>query len=231
MIYYHQFCSGLRKTSLLFLLLLGTFAAKSQDKPVDSASKTKTGFSVSVQPFFLLNNAIKADLEIQPVGRRFTYVFTAELYDGPILDDDDFNSIARLAEDQINGFGLGILQKYKFKDKLSSPYLAYGVTYRHQEVAIETEGFYSTEKDGLNFYEYGAIKKRLLNDALLLSATLGYQKVAHNVVYDIYFGFGYKAPLRNTDFGGYRRYEQDITSIAYKGFGMLVGFKIGYQFQ
>ncbi|MEJ7560148.1 MAG: hypothetical protein WKF66_17695 [Pedobacter sp.] len=231
MIISNPFHSGLTKTILFVSLSLFTFLAKSQDKHGDSVLRTKTAISVSLQPFFLVNNTLKADLEIQPIGRKFNYVITAELYDGPMLDDDDFSYTSRFPEDQINGFGLGILQKYKFKNQLSSPYLAYGVTFRHQEVAIETEGFYSTEKDGLMYYDYGDIKKRLINDAILFSATLGYQKVSRNVVYDLYFGFGYKLPLNDTKFGGYRRYEQGITSIAYKGFGMLVGFKLGYQFQ
>jgi hypothetical protein len=220
------------KLSVLFVLSVAALSVKSQEKVVDTTFKTnKSSISVSVQPFFLLINAAKADLEFQPNGRRFGYVLTPEFYTGPIQDDDNFGYLTRLANDQLKGFGLGILQKYKFKDQLSSPYVAYGITYRHQELSIQTNGFYTTEQDGLMYYEYGAIKKRFLIDALLLSATIGYQKIAHYVVYDFYFGVGYKTPLGDIDFEGYRKYNQSTTSIAYKGVGMLVGLKLGYQFQ
>lgn len=220
------------KLFLLFILSVSTLAVKSQEKVIDTTLNTKkSSISVTVQPFFLLINAAKADLEFQPTGRRFGYVLTPELYTGSIRDDDNFGYLTRLGNDQLRGFGLGILQKYKFKDQLSSPYVAYGVTYRHQELSIQTNGFYKIEQEGLTYYEYGAIKKRFLIDALLLSATVGYQKIAHNVVYDFYFGVGYKTPLGDIDFEGYRKYNQSSTSIAYRGVTMLIGLKLGYQFQ
>jgi hypothetical protein len=230
MIYLQHFVMLLRKNFVPFLLLLTAFSARSQEKAIDSASRSKTAISVSLQPLFMVNNALKADLELQPSGRKFSYVLTAELYDGTIQKDDDFGSSKRLAHDQLNGFGLGILQKYKFKKKLSSPYVAYGATYRHQEVAIETEGYYTTQQDGLTFYEYGAVKKRLLFDGLLLSTTLGYQKVSYNFVCDVYFGIGYKAPFGDADSESHREYDDNMTSLTFKGIGMLVGFKLGYQF-
>lgn len=189
---------------------------------MDSITR-RPSISVSVQPFFLLTNAGKVDLEVQPLDHKFAYVLSAEFYGGRVQDDFIY--------DRLNGFGIGLLQKYKFKKQLSSPYFAYGAIYRHQEIAIETEGFSPYQDNGLTYYEFGPIKKLLIIDAVLLSTTFGYQKVSNDFVYDFYIGLGYKTPLRDLNFQGYRKYDQYISSYAYKGFGMLVGFKIGYQLQ
>jgi hypothetical protein len=191
----------------------------------------KTSLSVSVQPFFLLTNAGKIDIELQPAGSKFGYVFTAEVYSGRVKDDDIFRVQEDERFDKIRGAGIGISQKYKFRDKRSSPYIAYGLTYRYQEIAIETEGFYSYQENGFTYYEYGPIGKNLVISSGLANAGVGYQKIALDFLYDVYFGFGYKAQLKNTDFDGHRAYDKYQYSYAYKGAVMQVGFKIGFQFR
>ncbi|HMI01790.1 MAG TPA: hypothetical protein VK541_04865 [Pedobacter sp.] len=237
MSYYQRTCLAV----LAFLCLeisvnTGTAVAQVQtgktDKTNTDSIPQKISLSVAVQPFFLLSNAGKIDVELQPAGSKFGYVLTAEVYGGRVKDRSIFSEIEDDAPyDKISGAGIGISQKYRFKDKRSSPYIAYGLTYRYQEIAIETEGFYQYQENGLTYYDYGPIGKNLVISSGLASAVFGYQKIADDFVYDLYFGFGYKAQLKNTDFDDLRQYDKYQYSHAYKGPVMLLGFKIGFQFQ
>lgn len=216
---------------IIALILLLSFASttNAQDKKTDSIAK-KMGISLTVQPFFFAVAAGKLDLELQPLNHKFAYIVTGEFYDGEVQDGELFD-FKDNAWDKISGFGIGLMQKYKFKEKRSSPYVAYGATYRNQKIAIETEGFYPYQENGLTYYDYGPIEKSLKINSLLIGGTMGYQKISGSFVFDIYAGLGYKTPLGKNNLEGYREYDKDITVYAYKGFGMLLGFKIGMQFQ
>jgi hypothetical protein len=238
MTYYQRTCIAV----LAFLCLeisvnTGTATAQVQTTTADTThtdhTTLKSSVSVAAQPFFLLSNAGKIDVELQQAGSKFGYIFTAEVYGGRIKDRDLFSEMEEDAapSDKISGAGIGISQKYRFKDKRSGPYIAYGLTYRYQEIAIKTEGFYTYQESGLTYYEYGPIGKNLVISSGLASAVFGYQKIADDFVYDLYFGLGYKAQLKNTDFDGLRQYDKYQYSPAYKGPVMLLGFKIGFQFQ
>lgn len=234
--------SGYKRTCIAVLAFLcleisintGTATAQMQ---TGNTSKTntdsiphKTSLSIAVQPFFLLSNAGKIDVELQQAGSKFGYIFTAEVYGGHTKDRDIFSDMKNDApSDKISGAGIGISQKYRFKDKRSGPYIAYGLTYRYQEIAIKTEGFYTYQESGLTYYEYGPIGKNLVISSGLASAVFGYQKIADDFLYDLYFGLGYKAQLKNTDFDDLRQYDKYQYSPAYKGPVMLLGFKIGFQ--
>ncbi len=187
--------------------------------------------SVAIQPIFILNNAGKIDVELQPAKSRFGYILTAELYGGTIKDKPTFSIDENTPSDKLRGAGIGISQKYKFKDDRSSPYIAYGLTYRYQEIAIETEAFYAYQENGFTYYGYGPVNKNLVISSGMASAVFGYQKLEDDFVYDFYFGAGYKTQFKNTDFDGLRSYDRNQYSYAYKGPLMLVGLKIGFQFR
>lgn len=212
---------------------IGTATGQDQTAKPDTTDKdAKSSISLAIQPMFMLNNAGKIDLEWQSGGKKIGYVFTAELYSGRTKDaSEGFYNRGTEKWDRISGLGVGISQKYKFKDERSSPYLAYGLTYRYQEISFETEGFFTYEQDGLTYYDYGPIEKNFAVSSGLATAVFGYQKIADDFLYDLYFGFGYKAQFNNTEFDGLRRYNDSIIYHAYKGFGMVAGFKIGYQFR
>ena len=187
--------------------------------------------SVAIQPIFILNNAGKIDVELQPATSRFGYILTAELYGGTIKDKPTFSIQENAASDKLRGAGIGISQKYKFKEDRSSPYIAYGLTYRYQEINIETEGVYPYQENGLTYYGYGPYNKNLIISSGMASAVFGYQKIEDDFVYDFYFGAGYKTQFNNTDFDGLRSYNRNQYSYAYKGPLMLAGLKIGFQFR
>lgn len=191
----------------------------------------QTGISVAVQPLFLINNAGKIDVELQPAGSKFGYIFTAEVYGGRIKDGDIFRRFEDENWDKVSGAGIGVSQKYRFRDKGSSPYVAYGLTYRYQEIPVETEGFYTYQENGLTYYGYGPGEKNLVISSGLVSAVLGYQKTAGDFLIDFYFGGGYKAQLKNTDFDGLRRFNRYQYSYAYKGAVVLIGVKVGFRFR
>lgn len=232
--YYKRIClAALASLCLAMSVNIDTANAQS-NVIVDTAYSTaaKPSVTVALQPFFLLNNAGKIDVELQSAGKKIGYLFTAEVYSGQTKDESDgFDNRSRGDWDKINGIGVGISRKYKFKDERSSPYLTYGLTYRYMEISFETDGFYTYQVDGLTYYDYGKLENNVAISSGLVSATFGYQKIVDDFVYDFYFGFGYKAPLNKPDFKGYREYDQSIINHAYKGVGMLVGFKLGYQFR
>src|SRR5688572_28578462 len=72
----------------------------------------KTSLSVALQPFFLLSNAGKIDMELQRTGIKFGYIFTAEVYSGSIKDRSIFSELQNGApNDKITGAGIGMAQK------------------------------------------------------------------------------------------------------------------------
>lgn len=189
----------------------------------------KNAISVTIQPFYLLKNAAKIDIEFQKSGRNFAYILSPEVYAGNVRDATTLSSIRNENTDKINGFGIGLLQKYKKKDKIGGPYLAYGVTYRYQTIDYESEDFKQFEEDGFTFYEYEPIKDVLKINSFLFSGTFGFQKVKRDFVYDLYTGFGYKKPSIKSTYPEARKYNQGFNSYAYDGVVFLLGFKMGYQ--
>ena len=211
-------------------------SAKGQTQPevvgkakIDSLPQ-QASLSISLQPFFLLNNALKVDMEWQRAESQFGYIFTVESYNGRV-EENKYNYSSYGHNDPVNGFGVGVAQKYRLKSGRSGPYVAYGMTYRYLEITMETEDFYQYQENGLTYYDFGALKKNNVISSGLFSAVFGYQKVADNFVYDLYLGMAYKAQFKSTDFGGGRTYDQYQYSYAHKGATMLVGLKIGYQFR
>src|SRR5687768_12106135 len=81
----------------------------------------KNAISVTIQPFYLLNNAGKIDIEFQKPDRNFAYVLSPEVYAGNVRDAATFESIKSVNKDKINGFGIGFLQKYKKKNQIGGP--------------------------------------------------------------------------------------------------------------
>ena len=216
------------KFTLLLLLSGASTYAQVQDK--DSLDQ-KPAMSLSVQPLFLISNAAKLDLEIQLPKRRLGYIVSAEVYAGRVKDIGflEITSGDR-PFDRISGFGLGVLQKHSFREGITSYYVAYGITYRHLKIDYETDGFSPYQQDGLNYYEYGPLEKSKKINTLLLSTTIGYHRIMGRFVYDLYLGLGYKSPLEKVDFNGARDYNDSMPSFAYKGFGILAGIKLGFQF-
>ncbi|RZK66192.1 MAG: hypothetical protein EOO85_27180 [Pedobacter sp.] len=196
---------------------------------VDSLPQ-QASLSIALQPFFLLNNALKVDVEWQRADSQFGYIFTMESYSGRV-EENKYNYSSDGHNDAMNGFGLGVAQKYRLKSERSGPYVAYGMTYRYLEIAVETQDFYSYQENGLTYYDFGTIKKNNVISSGLFSAVFGYQRVADNFVYDLYLGMAYKAQFKSTDFGAGRTYNQYQYSYAHKGATMLVSLKIGYQFR
>ena len=211
------------------LLLLGT-TLKAQSQVQDSTSQ-KPRISIAIQPLFLFIGAAKFDFELQPAKHRFGYKLTTELYQMETKDTRNLDFLDKKPYDKLRGFGLGLQQKYKFREKASSSYVSYGFTYRNQTIAYETEGFYPFQENGLTYYEYGPIDKKVRLETILVNTTLGYQIISYNFMFDVYMGVGYKGPLTKVNFDGARRYDYSILSYAYEGFGVLAGIKFGFQLQ
>ena len=45
----------------------------------------KNAISVTIQPFYLLKNAAKIDIEFQKSGRNFAYILSPEVYAGNVI--------------------------------------------------------------------------------------------------------------------------------------------------
>jgi hypothetical protein len=197
-------------TSLCAALLLNSEYVSAQAADTTQTAHKKS-ISVTFQPFFLLNNAAKFDVELQAAGKKRGIVFTAEVYSGRLKDTEELIDPDYSEWDEIAGAGIGISGKYKFKNQRSSPYVTYGITYRYQEIGYQGQDFYSYEEDGLSYFEYGLIDYKAVVSSALFNTTFGYQKVKDDYMYDLYFGFGYKAPLNEPNFRDIRRYDFNIT--------------------
>src|SRR5690606_17440523 len=134
-------------TCLAAFVNAGTARGQSPTKATEATDSAKTDnpvqknlLSIAIQPFFLLNNAGKIDLELQPALSRSAYIFSAEVYSGRTRDGDTGYKQRNNPWDKIGGAGIGLSRKYWFRETRTGPYGAYGFTYRYQEITIETEG-------------------------------------------------------------------------------------------
>lgn len=208
----------------IVVLWIGGFSVKAQQ---DSTKASNHTINLLFQPLFIGNKAIKLDLEFQRSQSRFAYVITPELYSGIISDTETSKNAS---EDRINGFGIGIQQKLKFKKEPVSHYFSYGLTYRYNKITYDSEGFIPYQENGLNYYDYGPYKNDMKINSILLSGVLGFQESYWDILLaDLYLGFGYKLPDVKIDNPGVRQYSKYFTSPAYKGVLLLAGIKIGVQ--
>jgi hypothetical protein len=212
-------------------LCLNSTAGKAQTDSMARASESQLAIALSVQPLFVLSNALKLDLEIQKPTSRFGYVVSPELYGGQTTDTSVPESQRNNKfPDRISGFGLGVQQKLKFKKQLISPYFAYGLTYRRLKITYDTEDFVRYEENGLSYYAYGPVENPIQINSLLFNGLIGVQTLDWDfLLLDLYVGFGYKIVDVNMSNPGERRYNKMFFSPAFKGPIMMAGIKLGVQ--
>lgn len=210
---------------IAFLLLL--MAAKSvlAQKEADSSSH-KTLVSVSFQPFFLMINATRFDVELQPEGKRYRFIISPEIYSGKTKDVNLFKNQIGVKWDDLAGVGIGLMHKFQ-RDEESGVYLAYGAIYRNQTIRFETEGFREFEKDGLTYYDYGPVNDKLHIQSVMVNGIFGYQASLNRFLIDYYLGLGYKKPFVKSRYPDAREYTQTPYLYTYNGFTLVAGVKLG----
>lgn len=215
-----------RLIPLVFVLCHPLYSA-AQDASNEAGKNAKLAVSVAVQPLYAISNAGKFDIELQNSASRFAYIISPEIYGGSLRDVSPFQNQVGVNKDRLSGFGIGLLQKY-YVNESKRPYVAYGLTYRYQTIAFEAEGYDTFEKNGLTYYQYGPIKDKWKINSFLISTVIGYQKIKHDFLYDVYLGFGYKKPSVESKYPEARKYDEGVYNFAYTGLVYHMGFKIGF---
>lgn len=194
---------------------------RAQDK------KVGTEFTASIQPVFLINNALHLDLEGKFKSRYLNFIISPEIYKGKVSDK---NLSASVALDDLSGYGLGLSQKINFSNNRLRPYITYGFMYRDLDIAYQAEGFVSQRRDGLEFYEYGPFSDILSIKSVLWSSTLGVELLNYKrLILDFYVGGGLKTSSKKSGQPSNREYSQEYQDYAYNGSVFLAGLKVGYQ--
>ena len=200
----------------------------------DEIAKSNYPISISFQPIFLLNNALKVDVEMQQKEKAGAFIGGLEVYTGKItiLYPQESNLEETNNQDIINGIGLNLAYKLKFQksEKLTSFYFSPGVTIRNFKLTLNGEGFYAFEQDGVEYYTYGPIEKNYPINSALFYGNLGYHKVwKTTMLLDAYLGFGYKTATKNNEVEFSRNYEQYAYGFNFNGYAVQAGLKFGFQ--
>lgn len=200
----------------------------------DEIAKSKYPISISFQPIFLLNNALKVDVEMQQKEKTGAFIGGLEVYNGKItlLYPQESNLEETNNQDRINGIGLNLAYKLKFQksEKLTSFYFSPGLTLRNLKLTLKGEGFYAFKQDDVEYYTYGPIEKEYPINSALFYGNLGYHKVwKTTMLLDAYFGFGYKTSTKNNDLKFSRNYDQYAYGFNFNGYSAQAGLKFGFQ--
>ncbi len=199
----------------------------------DEIAKSTYPISISFQPVFLLNNALKVDLEMQQKEKASAFIGGLEVYNGKIALLYPQSKLEETNnEDRINGIGLNLAYKLKFQksEKLTSFYFSPGVTLRNLKLTLKGEGFYTFVQDGVEYYTYGPVEKSYPINSALFYGNLGYHKVwKTTMLLDAYLGFGYKSSTRNNEVELSRNYEKYTYGFNFNGYSAQAGLKFGFQ--
>lgn len=223
------------KVKLIFLAVLLLLSFEDYGQTANNSGETKasnTIINLSVQPLFLLNNAIKLDADIQPTQHRLKYIGGLEFYTGrtnllyqsrSFLNDE--------TDDKISGFGINLAAKHligKAKKANSSYYISPGITYRRLTLTAVGPMFYSYEENGLEYYNYGDAEKSFNLNPLMVYANVGYQATFDNLFFlDLFIGVAQKFVARNEELDLIRNYRFNPYGFNYHGFLIQGGIKLG----
>ena len=112
----------IKNFTLFCVLTCFSYFISAQEK--DSINKMPA-ISIAVQPFYLVQNIMKVDMELYTSG-RFSYIISPEIYYGKAIDKTGKSSINDIPHDKLRGLGIGAYQKFTFTYKSkNSPYFAY----------------------------------------------------------------------------------------------------------
>lgn len=217
--------------ALVFLVFKG-YTQQNTPANNDQVTNRKPHLNISILPLYLYSKAIKFDTELQFKDINHGIILSTEIYNG--LTEDASNQLFggnSEATDKITGWGIGLAYKYKFsKEDNTSFYISPGLTVRKLNIRAESEDFIPYTKDNLLYYKYGNIDKYYKLNGLLLSATMGYQKVwKPGILLDLYMGIGHKFSSKNEQLNKIRDYTKYAYNYGFNGPVFLIGFKIGFQ--
>jgi len=204
-------------------------AQEMQSQSASSVSDRAIG--ITFHPFYLFNNAIKIDAELQ-TKKPLAFVTGAEFYTGRISNlYKQTNNFGEPIEDKIAGFGINAAIKYKFSqtERFNSYYFSPGITYRHLTVKLNGPMYYSYTENGMEFISYGPSQKNININPVLLYGMFGRYLEIDNVVLDMYFGLGRKLLKQNKELQTSRQYHEAMYGYNYSGTTFLIGVKLGYQ--
>ena len=225
-------------TNICIFLLLALSALTpvcAQTGGMQKEAKGNPLVSVSIQPLFLLNNALKLDAEIQKEGSRLVFIVGGEMYNGQIKSlYQQVNSFGEAIEDHVSGFGVNAALKYivSRKGANGSYYISPGITYRNIDLTLKGPGFYSYLENDIEYIAYGETEQQFNRKPLLVYGNFGFQYAKRNaLVIDVFGGIAYKSLAENAALRQIRDYEKPMFGYEYAGFLIQAGVKLGFQFK
>ena len=223
------------KLTLVFIissLCLTSFFAHAQGEETKSKDKSKK-LDVFFEPLFLLNKAIKLDVEYQLKNPKLSVIGGFEIYNGPTNSlYDDVNSTGEPIKDIINGYGINLGSKFKLgKPKTNGNfYVSPGLTYRSLDLKISGPMYYTFMENGLEYITYGNAEQKFHINSVLIYGKVGYSySISNLLIFDVYGGIGYKTATNLPNLKLERSYDNNVYGYNYKGLLPLAGAKIGFR--
>lgn len=222
-----------KRSSFLFWLLCvvsATLCAQ-ESKNEKESTDNKKAISVTLHPLYLLNKAVKIDVELQS-KKPLAFIAGAELYSGRVSGlYEQKNTFGEDLEDKISGVGINLAIKYKFRPTggVNSYYLSPGITYRRLELSLIGPAFYSYQENGITFYTYGNTQQTQRIDPVVLYGNFGRYIEINSVVIDFFCGLGYKVLNQNQQLLNTRNYHEEMFGYNYEGPIFQAGIKLGWQ--
>jgi hypothetical protein len=219
--------------SLLLASACLSFAITSFAQSKETAQPSnKLQYNLTFQPLFLLNRAIKLDLELNQSERKIAFIAGAEFYNGDVgMVQSQRNEFDEAIHDKVKGIGINLALKYNLSGSTRKGhfYVSPGFVFRNLELQLKGPGFYSYMEDNVEYFAYGETEKSYKVKPTLFYANFGYQLVAGVVVIELYGGLGYKSSKEVPELERARSYSEYFQGYTHNGNIIQGGIKLGFQ--
>ncbi len=212
---------------IMLCAILISNAVSAQNK--DTVNTNRKNILLAVSPFYLINKALKVDIEKKlpyqrqwiQVSPQFYFNSNGESYD--FFDDAGY--------DEMIGFGIDVHHKIYMQDRElpSGVYAAYGLVYHH--IALKFDGYVweNVEIDGKTYLQEAPKKAKQKNNKLGANLIFGIQPEMNSsrFILDFYAGIGFRYTLINTNVAFEKDFNDFYWDYGYTGTCLVAGFKLG----
>lgn len=193
-------------------------------------SERKVSIGVATDIFKYINDTYSLEIEGKKTSSYLAHTLRIEHING--RTNDKYFGIFSEGKDVVNGFGVGISQKWTAKKGAYGkfPYLMYGVSLRKISIKYKDVGFNSYQSDGLDYYQYGTFDDEVEIKSSLINLLTGVRlTAADHLIFDVYIGPAYRTSNSRSTYKGYREYNKDYSSFDYEGWLLQAGLKVGFK--
>jgi hypothetical protein len=191
----------------------------------NAQEEEESAFTLSYEPLYLLNSAMRINLEkrITPrswLGINLTgYYWPYDPEYGYGTSNSDFQSVGGL-----KGIGIGGTFKNYYARKW---FIELGAGYTFVDVRNEDYGLREFHENGLPYYEYALMDTHSYFRKVTANFTVGLHSTFHQFFYiEPYTGIGLAHSFYDNSYG--EKYNETMFGFGYKGIYVVLGIRLGF---